>query len=227
MKKIKRTLEKNKKDWEQIAENFSQTRKNLWLEFEDFKKYLNKNDKVLDLGCGNGRFYEFLRKRIKSYVGVDQSKSLIYRAQKEFSQARFLVANALDLPFKKNEFDLIFSIAFLHHLPSKKLRLKVLKDCFYFLKKNGYLILTVWNLYQPDLVEKYKIRKIFLGFKNVFIPFKDKEETVQRYYYAFSEKELKKLVSKAGFKIRKSYYVRKGEKTNKKKGYNLVLIAKK
>jgi ubiquinone/menaquinone biosynthesis C-methylase UbiE len=226
-KKIKAILKENEKSWEEIADKFSQTRGNFWPEFKDWSKYIKKGDRVLDLACGNGRLNLFLKEKGIDYLGVDQSKNLIYQAQKKFPQDRFLNANALDLPFTKKQFEIIFAIAFLHHLPSQELKMKLLKDCFRFLNKKGYLILTVWNLYQPRLIKKYQIGKILFGFKNVIIPFKYNHQEVPRYYYAFTKGELKNMVKKAGFCLKEIYYTRQGQKTNWRQGYNLVVIAQK
>jgi cyclopropane fatty-acyl-phospholipid synthase-like methyltransferase len=43
-----------------------------------------------------------------------------------------------------NEFDRIISIAVLQHIPSKKYRIKFLKECLRVLNIEGKLILTVW-----------------------------------------------------------------------------------
>ena len=105
--------------------------------------------------------------------------------------------------------------------------MKVLKDCCSFLKPNGFLVCTVWNLYQPRLIKKYKIWKILFGFKDVFIPFKFDDKEVKRYHHVFTKNEFKRLFVKADFEIIDVYYIKKGEKSNWKNGYNLVLIAKK
>jgi alkylated DNA repair protein alkB family protein 8 len=47
--------EQVKKSYNQIAEHFSQTRHTPWTEFQYFEKYLKPEQKILDLGCGNGR----------------------------------------------------------------------------------------------------------------------------------------------------------------------------
>jgi ubiquinone/menaquinone biosynthesis C-methylase UbiE len=226
-KKIKAILAENKKIWEEIADKFSQTRGYFWPEFKDWSKYIKKGDRVLDLGCGNGRLNLFLKDKEIDYLGVDQSKNLIYQAQKKFPKDRFLNADALNLPFKENQFEIIFAIAFLHHLPSQELRIKLLKDCFHFLNKKGYLILTVWNLYQPRLIKKYHLRKIFFGFKETIIPFKHQHQEFSRYYHAFTKRELKNIIKKAGFCLKEVYYTRQGQKTNWRKGHNLVVIAQK
>ncbi len=223
--KIKEILEKNKNDWNNLAEEFSQTRHNLWFELEDLKSYVKKGDRILDLGCGNGRLFELFDQGV-NYLGVDQSSRLIELAKTKFPSGNFIVADALNLPFK-DEFDVIFSIALFHHLPSKELRLKVLKNCYTLLKPGGFLICMVWNFFQPWLIWKYNIGKIILGFRNVFIPFKARSGKIKRYYYAFTKRGLKNLVKKAGFKGIKCYYVRKGQPVGRLKGYNLILIVKK
>ena len=140
---------------------------------------------------------------------------------------RFIVADALNLdtecPNWKRQFDVIFAVAFLHHIPSKELRLKILKDCYKFLKSGGFLIITVWNLWQAKLLLKYHIWPILFGWrpkkldwKDVFIPFKLQDKTIMRYQHAFTRPELKRLIKRAGFKI-----------INTSKGYNLIVVAKK
>ncbi len=233
-KKIIKILKKNQEDWERIAVSFSHTRQNLWLEFKDLVKYVKKGDRVLDLGCGNGRLFQILKEKEVNYLGIDQSEKLICLAKEKFPQTNFIKTNLIETfsnycseKLLSNEVDIIFSIALLHHLPSKGLRREFFEKCFSLLKKDGFLILTVWNFFQPRLIKKYRIRKIIFGFKNILIPFKEKEKITYRYYYAFRKRELEKIFNGAGFQIKESYYVRQGKKVGLKEGYNLVIVAKK
>jgi len=54
-------VEKTTNDYNRIADDFSRTRSHVWEELRVLEKYIQPGDKVLDLGCGNGRFYEFLK----------------------------------------------------------------------------------------------------------------------------------------------------------------------
>lgn len=232
-------LEKTKQDYEQLAEEFSDTRINLWPELQELAKYIKGGDKILDLGCGNGRLFELLKNRPVEYAGVDSCQKLIELARIQYpvssiENPKFVVADATDLPFKGNELDVIFAIALLHHIPSEELRLKVLKNCYRVLRHGGLLILTVWNLWQPKLLWRYKIWPMIFGWrpkklnwKDVFIPWKAHGGTVYRYYHAFCKNELKNLIQRANFEIIDSYYVRKGQKVNWLNGFNLIVIAKK
>lgn len=238
-------LKKNKVDWEEVAEEFSHTRQNAWFELTLLAEYTKNNDKVLDLGCGNGRLYQLFQNKKVDYVGVDQSEKLINLAKQQFmpdnkrishrtGEVRFMVSNALDIPFKSEEFNIILAIAFLHHIPSKKLRIRVLENCYSVLKPNGFLVLTVWNIWQSNLLSKYHIWPMIFGWRNkgldykdVFIPFKLRNKTIMRYHHAFTRPELKRLVKKAGFNIIECYFTRRHEKISWRKGYNIILVAKK
>jgi len=111
-----------------IAEDFSRTRRYLWPDFQSLAEYIKPQDKVLDLGCGNGRLIELLGDKEIDYLGVDNVQNFIEIAKKKYPAYSFQVADALSLPFADNSFDKVCSIAVLHHIPSEELRLKFLEE---------------------------------------------------------------------------------------------------
>lgn len=210
-KYAKRLVELNRKGYEVIAEHFSKTRVTPWPEVSSF---LSKNikGKVLDLGCGNGRFYDSFEKGI-DYTGVDSCKKLIEEAKKRHPGVKFLEADAFSLPFPDESFDTVFSIAVFHHIPSKKMRKDFLKEAKRVLKKEGKLILTVWKPKNKKLILsllKFTLLKIFLlsklDFGDVLLPWKDStgENKFDRYYHFFSKREIKKLFKETNLKIKES-----------------------
>ncbi len=217
----KKLLKKVSKDYEKISEEFDKTRNLPWEEFEEFLRVIKNNQSLLDLGCGNGRFYEFIKdKRKVNYLGLDNSKSLLVKAKKEHPEAKFIKGNLLNIPSKK-KFDVIVSIASFHHIPSKKLRKKVLIEIQKKLKKNGIFILSVWNLFQPKYkkyVWKSRIKSILslkkYDFRDTFIPWG--KTGIKRYYFAFKQNELRKLLTENNFEILKE-----------SKNNNLVFICRK
>src|SRR4030042_1509771 len=109
VQKAYRILEENKKTYNEVAEEFYQTRKKYSPEIEELKLYIKEEEKVLDLGCGTGRLYEIFsvqggsasgRKNI-DYVGIDFSENLIQIA-KERHGNHFQVADILMLTFSDN-----------------------------------------------------------------------------------------------------------------------------
>jgi len=221
-KRVQKILEQNKKNWQIIAKTFSKTRKGNWNELKFLPEYIKDGQKVLDLGCGNGRLYQLFQDKDIEYVGVDNSGGLIKIAKERFNKPEFIVADALDLGtrFPKNEFDIIISIAFLHHIPSEELRLKILKDCFSLLKPNGFLIFTVWNLRQWKLICRYHLYSLFLGKRDVFVPWKATDGKIWRYHHVFTLREIRRLAKKAGFKIIRN-------EKDSSRGFNLITIVQK
>jgi len=221
-------LKKTQEDYNLIADDFSRTRAHIWGEIKFlFDDYLIEGDKVLDLGCGNGRYYETIKEKGADYVGVDNSEGLIKLAQKKHPGARFHTVDALNLPFPDNYFDKVYSIAVLHHMPSREFRSQFLKEAKRVLKQEGLLILTVWKFYDKKemlLFFKYTILKLIgkskLDFKDIFEPWGKKTE---RYYHWFSKRELANLVKKEGFKIKEVDIIKKP--TGKRR--NIYLIAEK
>jgi trans-aconitate 2-methyltransferase len=82
---------------------------------------LDGNERVLDIGCGDGRVTSEIARRLPhgSVVGVDASHDMITFAQTHAAQQRnlnFEIANAATLSFQ-SDFDLIVSFNALHWLP--------------------------------------------------------------------------------------------------------------
>lgn len=220
-KTAKGLLRKVAADYNSISDDFDRTRQTDWKEFESFLSHIKNKDLLADLGCGNGRFYNFIRKKRKiDYTGIDISENLLKKAKKQFKIAKFIEGNLLKLPLRTRSTNVALSIASLHHIPSSKLRHKALMETRRILKKNGTLILTVWNLFQPKY-KKYiwiaRLRHIIsLGkydWRDTFIPWG--KSGIKRYYYAFTESELQKLLKECGFKI-----------LEKQSGRNLIFICK-
>jgi len=229
-------LKKTTQDYNLIAEQFSRARDKIWREMRFlFDGYLLEGEKVLDLGCGNGRFYELFQKKNVDYIGVDSSEKLIEIAKKRYPKGRFQVANALNLPFPNNFFDKVYVIAVFHHIPSQEFRLQFLREIKRVLKKEGLLILTVWNLWQKirtgKLIFKFAFKKIFggskLDFKDILMKWEGLENC---YFHCFMMGELAGLIKIAGFKIKRSGEILVGsEKARKEKwpNSNFYIIAEK
>jgi trans-aconitate 2-methyltransferase len=86
---------------------------------------LNGSERILDVGCGDGKVTAEIASRASkgSVVGVDPSQEMISFAQSHYDSSarpnlRFQVADARSLPFQ-NEFDLVVSFNALHWVPEQ------------------------------------------------------------------------------------------------------------
>ena len=182
--------------------------------------------KVLDLGCGNARLYQFLSKKRIDYLGIDPSKTLTNLNKKNYPGTRFEIGDGLDLKYK-NKFDIIISIAVLHHIPSKELELNFLQNCHKALKPNGKLFLTVWNRWQDKFKKYFSMTKLYSDMtkNDLIVPWKNTKS--KRFIHAFTKEGLKNLAKKSGFSNINCYYSDKNGEANKNKGLNISLIARK
>jgi len=205
-------LEKTIKDYNLLSEDFSRTRQFTW-DIEILSQYVLNGDMVLDLGCGNGRLLEILKKKKIEYFGLDASQKLIEIARKKYPQNRFEVGDILKLPYPDNFFDKVLAIRILHHIPSKEFQLQALQEIKRILKPGGLLILTVWNVWGSKhkinlfRVIKYGFLKIIgrskLDYGDAFIPWWKVKEKTLRYFHFFTKRELRSLVQEAGFEVEK------------------------
>jgi len=220
---------KNKEFYDNQAKDFSLTRSFIWPEFEGLVKFFEKGDRVLDLGCGNGRFIDLFNQLDKKidYHGIDNSARLIGLARQKYPKNQFKQTDGLSIPYPDNHFDKILCIAVLHHVPSQQLRQEFLIEANRVLKKDGLLILTTWSIWPQKKYFKTFLKFLLLkisgrsklDLQDVYISW-DKDQ--KRYIHHFSQNQLKKLLLKTHFTIKDlSFLIRKsGQK-------NLLAVVKK
>jgi len=198
-----------KQVYDQVAEHFNLTRKKaLPPQLIEFKQYLANGQQILDLGCGSGRIIRILKDFELDCIFTDISEKQLNYARKEdlgkIKSAEFIVQDMMDSSFPENSFNIIFCIATFHHLKTRKDRVKFLKNVYSWLKPNGYLLMTNWNLMQKHYL-KYIFNFKKYSWNDFMIPYKDNNGKIlaNRYYHSFTYNELKKLLLKTGFKIEK------------------------
>ncbi|MCD6115360.1 methyltransferase domain-containing protein [bacterium] len=222
----------NIQTYNQIAEHFCQKRKFLTQDLVKLSHLIKPGERILDIGCANGRFCELVFQRRAKYWGIDVSEKMISIARRRYPKAKFFVSDFLSFPFGKNFFDKVYCLSVFHHIPSKKFRIKFLQEIKRVLKPGGIVILTIWNLGKKrkikNLLFKYTLKRFFgksgLDFGDLFLPWKNEKGEVLalRYFHVFSKKELVSLVKEAGFEIKKSGLLERSRRES-----NIFVIAQK
>lgn len=78
------------------------------------------SERGLDVGCGQGILTRELRQRVRHMVGIDLDEPSIAQARQDADDAgtEFVLGDFLTHPFAASSFDVIVSIAALHHMDS-------------------------------------------------------------------------------------------------------------
>ncbi|HEY9767503.1 MAG TPA: methyltransferase domain-containing protein [Coleofasciculaceae cyanobacterium] len=122
----------------------------LWAGYEQNNTQNNTNvpQNIIDVGCGIGGSTLYLAQKFGSNAtGITLSPIQASRAQERAveagmdSRVRFQVANALEMPFEDNTFDLVWSLESGEHMPEKA---KFVAECYRVLKPGGKMILATW-----------------------------------------------------------------------------------
>jgi ubiquinone/menaquinone biosynthesis C-methylase UbiE len=112
----------------------------------NFNPYLGiKGKKVLDCGCGAGRFtYCLSLYKPKKIYGIDISKDNIKIAKKNFKKSNIIykLGDNLKIPFKNNTFDFVYSSGVAHHTTNIK---KAINELFRVCKNGGLIYLYVYG----------------------------------------------------------------------------------
>lgn len=103
---------------------------------------------ILDVGCGIGGSSIYLAQKFEAnVVGITLSPVQATRAAERAQEAglashvQFQVADALEMPFPDNSFDLVWSMESGEHMPDKE---KFLQECYRVLKVGGTFLMATW-----------------------------------------------------------------------------------
>jgi len=150
--------------------------------------------RLLDVGCGTGRFLDFVKQawpRLQ-IIGLDMSDAYIRHAKRHLrrSRTRFVVGKAEEIPLSDNSQDAVTSTFLFHELPPKVRRI-ALRECARVLKPGGRLVLLD-SLQRGDQPDYEGLLELFP--RSYHEPF----------YSSYIKENLSSLASESGLKFVRS-----------------------
>lgn len=172
-----------------VVDEFDRTRNSFWQGWENLIPHLSaktsKSLSVLDVGCGNGRFGQFLVQHFPDftikYTGVDSSIALLKSAEKKL-QATTLQPKLIKLDLvehllskqillEKQSFDLVVAFGMFHHIPAFDLRKLLFKQLSTLVAPSGILCIGFWQF-----LNSVKLRERFIDPKTLGLDVTEFEE---------------------------------------------------
>lgn len=240
-----RLLALNREFYTTVAEPFDATRAGLPIGWQGLREWLpptqlNRPLRVLDVGCGNGRWAWALEEwGIRcAYTGVDGDEKLLQLAaentsnlalvQPLFHKADFTTPEwfaPLRLP--PAAFDLIVCLAALHHAPGYELRTQVVQSLATLLAPTGVLIFSHWQFLRSERFVRKQIPWQTIGLTSVevepgdaLLPWQQGGYAV-RYVHQIDEAEMAALAQTAGLQVLTNFYA-----DGKEGNLNLYVVLK-
>lgn len=229
-------LEKVSADYDTIADEFSATRERLtWPETARFREFVEDGAHILDIGCGNGRAYQLFEGMAIAYDGIDVSRKLIAHAKRlnDDILMEFTVGSMMAIPSEDGQYDAAVALAVFHHIPSERFRVQALRESLRVLKPGGWLLMTNWSRWQISDIGSHlaSLKRRLAGseydVRDLLVPWKRGKERVDRYYHAFTTRELRRLCAQAGFDVVENYYANQDGKVSRWKAKNIITICRK
>ena len=221
-KTVDKIIALNKDFYEAVGQDFSRTRQNPWKGWFELlplirKQFAGRNSiSVLDIACGNGRFYDFLKNNLPEfnieYMGLDNNESLLQEARlKSLSGSVYYnIHNVIkDLDSAPGAFDLVVAFGITHHIPSNKLRKNWFLELSNKLNPSGLFVFTVWNYMKSNRSSRNikpvpaEIDEQELEEGDYFIGWADTDAV--RYVHDYSDREILEALNPTGLTLQKNF----------------------
>ena len=119
------------------------------------EKYITKNDRVLEIGCGTGAITEIIKGLCRELKASDVSKSMLEVAKQKIKGVEFSIADTQELPFNDGAFTVVVGLNTFSYCGDKR---KAIGEIRRVLKKGGLFFNIDMNYLSPV----YYLRRLLL-----------------------------------------------------------------
>ncbi len=155
-----------------------------------FTKYLKKSDRIIEAGCGTGRFVVALRARGYEYVqGIDWGRPTIEKVKTLLPDLPVKVGDATNIEVSDGYFDAYISLGVVEHRRAGPV--PFLNEAYRVLKPGGVMLISV-----PYVNPLRNLKKKLGSYRDRSIAGLD------FYQYAYGKEEFTNLLNISGFEVK-------------------------
>jgi len=111
-----------------------------------------KPKSLIDIGCGDGRLIQIVKKSVPSITGIDLSKRAVAFAKAFNPEIEILCGDITELSQK---YEMVTLVEVLEHIPEDKLEV-FMRDVARLVLGEGYLLITVPTINVPLIKKHYR-----------------------------------------------------------------------
>jgi SAM-dependent methyltransferase len=157
--------------------------------FPFFEKYLSRDERIIEAGCGTGRYVVALKARGYEYVsGIDWGKRTIDKVKTIYPELQIAVGDVTKIDVENDYYDGYISLGVVEH--RRQGPQPILKEAYRVLKPGGYAFFSVPYINPLRNIKRrlgcYHLRDL---------------SGLTFYQYAFDKSDFKNYLEKAGFHL--------------------------
>jgi SAM-dependent methyltransferase len=183
-----------------------------------FLHYIPKSAKIIDGGCGFGKWVIYLNERGYNIIGVDNNEISIQKLKEYDSSLQVQLGDILNLNYPDNFFDVYISMGVVEHFEDGPIA--ALNEAYRVLKPNGLIFLSTptVNIIRKIIIQPIQnfINRLHGKFKKIMSYISvsddpneffqlDRKGKGKKYYhfmeYRFSIKELQNYLKQSNFEV--------------------------
>ncbi len=165
-------------------------------------KYSSLENRILELGCGNGLSAHLLNKQEHWVVGTDVSPFFLSDTAKWHNESlKYIACDALELPFGDETFDVVCSNELIEHVPDVQ---QALSEMVRVVKKGGLVIIAGPNLLSP-IMPLFDLFMMSFGKQGRQVFWETKRQAIRSFLANFVISFKKRFASQPHFLYRQPY----------------------
>ncbi len=206
---IERLTALNRRFYEDNAETFIAKRQHPWRGWRRLMTDIPAGARILDLGCGHGRFLHFLENEHpdpeRTYLGLDNSEALLDAARRDFPATQFEIADLVQDDLRSyGLFDMVVAFGLLHHVPGAETRLDFVRRVGQRVAPGGTLVIALWSVDPSGNKRQPDIEGLQLDERDLLMGWGPNPGSL-RYCHDVDEPEAQALIAASGLKLQKDF----------------------